>query len=207
VTQTPNRLIFVLDLAGTAVFAVEGATRGMVGGLDIFGILVVAFCTGLGGGVIRDVLIGATPPASLRDWRYPVVAFAAGGAAFLLNELVLRIPPILLTTLDAAGLALFAVAGAEKALVFRMNPLVAVLLGTITGAGGGTMRDLLLAQVPAVLRVDVYATAAMLGAVVLVVGIRLRVSPSAAAILGAAACFSLRMVAVVEHWNLPRMGR
>jgi uncharacterized membrane protein YeiH len=198
-------LLFILDLVGTAVFAIEGATRGMVGGLDIFGIMVLSFATALGGGVIRDVLIGATPPAALSDWRYPVVAFASGGATFLLYGLVRQIPPFLLTTLDAAGLALFAVAGAEKALLFRMNPFIAVLLGTITGVGGGTVRDVLLAQVPAVLRTDVYATAAMSGAAVLVIGTRLRLSPSVAAMLGAVMCFCIRMLAVIEHWNLPRM--
>jgi uncharacterized membrane protein YeiH len=104
----------------------------------------------------------------------------------------------LLFVLDLAGTAVFAIEGATRG-------MVAVLLGTITGVGGGTLRDMLLAQVPAVLRVDVYATAAMAGAVVLVVGIRLRLPAPVAALLGAAACFALRMIAVVEHWNLPRL--
>jgi uncharacterized membrane protein YeiH len=206
IVQAPtasDRLLFALDLMGTAVFAVEGTTRGIGAHLDIFGVLVLAFCTALGGGVIRDVLIGAVPVAALRDWRYPVVAFVAGGIAFLMYGLITRIPSMLLTTLDAAGLALFAVAGAEKALMFGMHGFIAVLLGTITGVGGGTVRDLLLAQVPGILRVDVYATAAMAGATMLVIGLRLRLSPAEAAILGAAACFALRMIAVLRHWNLP----
>jgi uncharacterized membrane protein YeiH len=198
-------LLLMLDLTGIAVFALEGAMAAIVAGIDIFGVMVLAFATALGGGIIRDVLIGETPPASLRDWRYPCAAFIAGGVAFLFYGFAQRIPPLLLLTLDAAGLSLFAIAGTEKAVDKGISGFVAVLLGTITGVGGGTIRDVLLMQIPAVLRVDVYATAALAGSTVMAIAIRLGLPRSAASALGLAICFGLRMVAVVEHWNLPRL--
>ena len=202
----PNRLVFIADIAGTALFAIEGATTAIRADLDLLGVLVLAFATALGGGVIRDVLIGSVPPSALRDWRYPAVAFIAGGITFAAYGAALPVPPGLVVGLDAAGLGLFAVAGAEKALQFRIQPLIAVLLGTITGVGGGTIRDVLLAQIPAVLRVDVYATAALGGAAVLVVARQVGCPPAWAAALGGTACFVLRMLAVRLHWNLPHAG-
>jgi uncharacterized membrane protein YeiH len=111
-----------------------------------------------------------------------------------------------MTVVDAAGLSLFAVAGAEKALQFKMHPFIAALMGMITGVGGGMVRDLLLAQVPRVLRADVYATAALAGAVITLVARKLRLSPAWAAVLGGTACFLLRMISVWHHWNLPKVG-
>jgi uncharacterized membrane protein YeiH len=155
---------------------------------------------------MRDVLLGATPPAALRDWRYGVLAFIAGTVTFLLYWRASAIPTWLIVSLDAAGLALFAVAGTEKALSHDMHPFVAVLLGTITAVGGGTIRDVLLAQVPVVLRADIYATAAMAGAAVLVSGRALRWPAPIASGLGGIVCFGLRMLAVWQHWSLPHAG-
>jgi uncharacterized membrane protein YeiH len=197
-----QRLVRGADLAGTFVFAFQGALAAMAGHLDLFGDLVLAFATALGGGVIRDVLMGDLPPSALRGWSYPCTAFVAGALVFVLAP-YLTVPQPLLLTLDAAGLALFAVAGTEKALAARIHPLSAVLLGTITAVGGGTLRDVLLTRVPAILRVDVYATAALFGAVVLVVARRLGLSPTLAAVLGGLACFVLRMIALRQHWQLP----
>jgi uncharacterized membrane protein YeiH len=190
------------DLAGTFVFALEGGLAAITAHLDLFGDMVLAFATALGGGVIRDVLMGALPPSALRGWSYPVTAFAAALLAFLIDP-YLQIPRILLVTLDAFGLSLFAVAGTSKALDAGIHPLSAVLLGTVTAVGGGTLRDVFLAQVPAILRVDVYATAALFGAVVLVVCRRLGLSPTAAAVSGGLACLTLRLVSVWLHWQLP----
>ncbi|RFU47869.1 trimeric intracellular cation channel family protein [Paraburkholderia sp. DHOC27] len=197
-------LIWVADLAGTFVFAVEGAVTAMRGGLDLLGVMVVAFVAALGGGVIRDLLIGATPPSAISDWRYPALTFAAGLFAFLCHALVQSFPPGLMTVLDAAGLALFAVAGVEKALLYKIRPFVAMLMGTITGVGGGVIRDILLTRVPLVLRADVYASAAFVGALVVVVARRAGVPPGWAAMLGGLACFVLRMVAVTRGWQLPK---
>jgi uncharacterized membrane protein YeiH len=178
----------------------------MRGNLDFFGVIVLSFVTAIGGGIIRDVLLGATPPAALRDWRYGTIAFAAGAATFVLYWRAAAVPGWLLINLDAAGLALFAIAGTEKALSYGIHPFIAVLLGTITGVGGGTIRDVLLAQVPVVLRADVYATAAMVGAVVMVIGRALRWPASVAAGFGGIVCFGLRMVSIWQHWSLPHAG-
>jgi uncharacterized membrane protein YeiH len=133
-TET-NRILFAADMAGTLVFAVEGGLAGG-GQLDLLGLLVLAFATALGGGIIRDILIADLPPAALRSWLYAAVAFTGGAIYFFLHALVEHIPPNLLMLLDAAGLALFAIAGTEKALLFKMHPFIAVLLGTVTAVGG-----------------------------------------------------------------------
>ncbi len=196
-------ILAAVDFAGTFLFGIEGALSAMAAHLDLFGALVLSFCTALGGGIIRDVLIGSMPPGSIRDWRYGALAFTGGGSAIFLYQFVERIPPMLLITLDAGGLALFAVAGAAKAVEYGINPFIAILMGTITGVGGGTIRDMLLARIPIVLRADVYATAAMLGAAIFVAATASKMPSRWAAILGGASCFALRMVAVMHHWNLP----
>lgn len=201
-----KRVVLAADLAGTVVFAIECASAAIRAGLDLLGVLVLSFIVALGGGVVRDLLIGATPPSAIRDWRYPVLAFVTGLITFLIHTRIETVPALLLTTLDAAGLALFAVAGAEKALDFQINPFVATLMGAITGCGGGVIRDMLLTHVPVVLVADIYASAALLGASVVVVGRRLGCPPAVAAMLGFVVCFALRMAAVRFGWQLPRIG-
>lgn len=201
-----DRLLLTLDLLGTFVFAVEGALAAVQGNLDLLGLMVLAFATALGGGIIRDLLIGAAPPNAIRDWRYAAVAFAGAGAVFFFYEIVRQVPPVMIITADAAGLALFAVSGAGKALAYGIQPFIAILMGGITGVGGGTIRDILLAQVPAVLRVDIYAAAALLGAAVMVAALRLGVRRGFTAVLGGAVCFALRMIAFWQHWNLPQVA-
>jgi uncharacterized membrane protein YeiH len=204
VSVNTGGLLLVADLGGTLVFAIEGAMAAVDGRLDVIGIMVLAFTTALGGGIIRDTLLGAVPPASLRDWRYPTIAFTGAALVFFLHHYVQAIPLIVIQVFDAAGLALFAVAGTQKALMCKMSPLVAVLLGAITGVGGGTLRDVLLNQIPTVLRAEVYATAALLGSVCMVAAIKMRVPSSLAAAGGGLICFLLRIISVWKHWNLPR---
>src|SRR5580658_5731372 len=180
-----DALLLAMDFAGTFVFAIEGAMAAERGDLDLLGAMVLAFATALGGGIIRDVLIGAIPPNSIRDWRYGTIAFLGAATAFFFHSFVQEFPSSVLVLLDAAGLSLFAVAGAEKALSFEIHPFIAILMGGITGVGGGTIRDVLLAQVPTVLRADVYATAALAGAAVMVLAVRMRVPKTLAAICGA----------------------
>jgi uncharacterized membrane protein YeiH len=189
----PDVLLLVFDLLGVFVFAVVG------------GLAAIAFATSLGGGMIRDLLIGAIPPNSVRDWRYPAIAFAGGGAVFFFYRMIQQVPPQLLITLDAAGLALCAIAGAGKAVEYGINPLLAVLMGAVTGVGGGTIRDVLLNRVPGVLRSDVYAAAALAGALVVVIGLQIRIPRWITMTAGALTCFGLRMVAVWQHWNLPKV--
>ena len=200
-----DRLLSVADIAGTFLFAIEGATAAVTGDLDLLGLMVLAFSTALAGGIIRDLLIGAVPPQSLRDWRYPTVAFAGAAIVFFLHPLFENLPTRPLIVLDAGALALFAVAGTEKALKYKMHPFVAALLGTITAVGGGTIRDIFLAQIPNVLRADVYATAALIGSAVMIIARRWRMGDTPSAILGGATCFLIRLISVWRHWNLPHV--
>ncbi|HMG37334.1 MAG TPA: TRIC cation channel family protein [Blastocatellia bacterium] len=200
-----DQLLLVIDLAGTFVFAAEGAIAAIAGQLDFFGIMVLSFATALGGGIIRDVLIGAIPPAALRENRYAISAFIGGAVVFFLHQFVPRVPGPLIITLDAAGLSLFAMAGTAKAIERKINSFIAVLMGTITGVGGGTVRDIFLARVPAVLQVDIYAVAAMAGAAVMVTGLKRGYSRTLMMTIGGIVCFLLRVVSVWQHWNLPRV--
>jgi uncharacterized membrane protein YeiH len=200
-----SKLLLVLDLTGTFVFGAEGAMTAALNHLDVFGVMVLAFATALAGGIARDVVIGAIPPNSIGDWRYGATAFVGGAAVVFLHELYQRIPPLLVIGFDAAGLSLFAMAGATKALDYNINPFIASLLGVLTGVGGGTVRDVMLAQIPAVLRTDIYATAALTGALIMIAGNKLGLPRTPSAILGGLACFTLRMVAASHHWNLPQV--
>ncbi|MGH2381541.1 MAG: trimeric intracellular cation channel family protein [Candidatus Limnocylindria bacterium] len=195
-------LVLGLDLVGTFVFALSGAMIGVRHRLDVFGVLALALAAGNAGGITRDLLIGAVPPAAITDWRYIAVSLLAGLATFAAYQTVRRLRrPVLV--FDAAGLAVFAVSGALKALAFGLNPLAAALLGTLTGIGGGVVRDVLVREVPTVLRADLYAVAALAGAGVVVVGVMLRVPVVPVAIIGAAVCFGLRLVALRRSWQLP----
>ena len=201
-----RELVLFADLAGTLLFGIEGATAAVNGNLDFLGLMVLAFATALAGGIFRDLLIGAVPPASLRDWRYPATAFAGGALVFFLHHFLKRIPTAVMIDLDAMALALFAVAGTEKALDYNLNVFIAALLGTVTAVGGGTVRDIFLAQIPRVLSVDIYATAALAGAAVMVACRKVKIPPVWAALLGGAVCFLLRIVSVWQHWNLPKVA-
>ena len=198
-----NTLLLALDLAGTFVFALAGAIAGVRRQLDIFGVAVLSFATACTGGIARDLLIGAVPPAALSDWRYVTASLLAGIIAFRWHSLIERMhSPVRL--FDAAGLALFAVTGAHKALAFGLHPAMAALLGMLTGIGGGIARDVLLARVPVVLRSDLYAIAALAGAAVVAIGSQSGLSPTVTAIAGALLCFALRMVAIQRGWQLPK---
>jgi uncharacterized membrane protein YeiH len=195
--------VLLLDLAGTFVFALAGATAGIRRGLDIFGILVLSFAAACSGGIVRDVLIGATPPNAVSDWRYLATSLIAGLIAFRWHAQIERMAhPVRL--FDAAGLALFAVAGTQKALAYELSAVMAAVLGMLTAIGGGVARDLLLAQIPVVLRAELYAVAALAGGAAVVLGEGLSLSPIAASTAGAALCFGLRVAAIYGDWHLPK---
>lgn len=195
-------LLLVLDLGGTFVFAISGAVTAVRHRLDIFGVLVLAFAAGNAGGITRDLLIGAVPPAAIADWKYLGVSVLAGLLTFYWYRVIARLSnPVL--WFDAAGLAFFAVAGAEKALVHGLNPVMAALLGMLTGIGGGMLRDVLANEIPAVLRADLYALAALAGAAVVVIGHVLHIQPVATTIVGGLLCFALRFMAIRYGWHLP----
>jgi len=195
-------LLTVLDLGGTFVFAISGAVAAVRHRLDIFGVMVLAFAAGNAGGITRDVLIGAAPPAAIADLSYVSISILAGFIVFFWNSLITRLDhPV--QWFDAIGLAFFAVAGAEKALVHGLNPAMAALLGMLTGIGGGMLRDVLVNEIPVVLRADLYALAALAGASAVVVGHVLHVSPIVNAVVGGVLCFALRYMAIRHGWHLP----
>lgn len=191
----------LFDFAGTFVFALSGATAGVRRRLDLFGVLVLSFAAAAAGGILRDVLIGALPPVAIRDWAYPAVASAAALIVFFRYSLIERLKhPVQL--FDAAGLALFAVLGAQKALMFDMNPLAAVMLGVLSGIGGGMVRDIMLTEIPIVLRAEVYAVAALAGAAVVVAGDLLGLPQQWGMIAGGLLCFVLRVLAIRHNWQI-----
>ena len=197
--------LLVLDLIGTFVFAVSGAVVGIRQRLDIFGVLVLSFAAASAGGIMRDLLIDSVPPAAIRDWRYMTAAVLAGLLIFIWFPRRQRVSRVrnLVLLFDAAGLAVFAVTGTQKALGYGLHPAMAPLLGMLTGIGGGMLRDILVSEIPNVLRADLYAVAALAGAVVVVIGHQLQLEPVLAAILGAVLCFGLRLVAIRRGWQLP----
>jgi uncharacterized membrane protein YeiH len=198
-------LLLALDLTGTFAFALNGALTAIrTVRLDIVGVITLAMITAIGGGVIRDILINALPPATFRDWRYLSVAAGGGLVAFALGRwLSKHIVPI--TVLDAVGLSLFAVTGASKALGHGLGVGQAVILGAITGVGGGTIRDVLIRQVPAVLTSGLYAIPALVAATITVATDRAGVYGVPAALGAAVACFVIRMVGVRYGLNAPQV--
>jgi uncharacterized membrane protein YeiH len=202
------RMLLVFDLVGVFVFALSGATAAVRQRLDFFGVLVVSFATASAGGILRDLLIGAVPPATIADWRYLAAAMLAGVVTFYWHRGIehLRNP---VRVFDAAGLGLFAVAGTQKALAAGLNPMMAAVLGMLTGIGGGIMRDLLLSRVPLVFRpeTELYALAALAGSVIVVVGHWLEWPAIPTAVAGAVLCFALRLLAIWFNWRLPSARR
>jgi uncharacterized membrane protein YeiH len=195
-------LLAVFDLTGTFVFALSGATKAVQHRLDFFGVMVLCFAAGNSGGIARDIMIGAIPPAAISNWAYLAVSVLAGVVTFFWYPLINRLSsPVLL--FDAAGLALFAVAGAQKALAFHAGPVAAILFGTLTGIGGGMVRDVLVQEIPAVLRTDIYALAALVGAAIVVGGHELNYPSVVGACLGAFVCFAIRLGAMRFGWRLP----
>lgn len=195
--------VLVLDLVGTGAFALNGALLAIrVARLDVFGVITTAMITALGGGIIRDVLLGSLPPVTFSDWRYLLVAFGAGLLAALVGRRLDRAIPVI-TVLDAAGLGLFAVTGAGRALATGVGPEQAVLLGLTTAVGGGTLRDVLLRQVPEVLHTGLYAIPALVAATVVVVANRLTATPGPYELGAAVLCFAIRLVGLRLNLNAP----
>jgi uncharacterized membrane protein YeiH len=199
---TISTLTLVLDLLGTFVFALSGAVSGVKHRLDLFGVLVLSFTAATVGGITRDVLIGVVPPPGIADWRYIVTALAAGLVTFFAGTLVDRLWNAVLL-FDAMGLGLFAVTGASKALAFHLPPHTAVLLGVLTGVGGGVARDILVSEVPAIFRAELYAVPALAGAAVVVIGKSLGLPNDVVSVTGAALCIGVRIAAMRYHWQLP----
>lgn len=201
VTELATTLV-VLDLTGIFVFAVSGALVAVRKNLDLFAALVLGGVTGLGGGFVRDVLIGATPPAALADWRYLLVPVAAGLLTFFFHASVGRLERVV-TIFDAFGLALFCVTGALKAVDYGLGPLPAALLGMVTGIGGGILRDVLAGRVPVIFEGALYATPALVGALVAVLLDRTDLPLEVVAAAGFSTCLGFRLLALVRGWSAP----
>lgn len=198
-----HRLFTILDLAGTFAFAISGAVAARDRALDWFGVMVIAFAVACGGGIVRDLCIGAVPPAGLTDWRYLAVAMVAAWLTIATSALVARLAhPV--TLFDSLGLGLFAVTGAQKAMIYGHNAEVAILLGMVTAVGGGVVRDVLLNRVPTILRREIYASAALVAAGIEVAGQQLGWQSQGRTWVALLVCFALRYLSVRYKWHLPR---
>ena len=195
-------LVLTLSLAGTFAFGLSGALAGVRAHLDLFGTVVLAFVAALSGGILRDLLIAA-PPRTFRDWRYLAVACAAGLVCFVLPRIIDRAERGM-QVFDALGLSLFCVTGATAALADGVGAAQAAIVGSITGIGGGILRDLLLRKIPTVLRQELYAIPALLGASVVAIAHAAGNDSGLYAVLGAAACFALRSLGIRYGLNLPK---
>ena len=196
-------LQLALDLVGVFAFALSGGLVAVKKRLDLFGVLVLAGAAALGGGVMRDVLIGVLPPVGISDWRLLTSALVAGLVTFLYHPGVERISRFV-RVLDAAGLAVFAIGGSLKAVGAGMDPLTSVIVGGITAVGGGIVRDVLAGQVPEVLRREMYALPALLGSVLIVTAHRFDAANSLVIWGCVALVFGMRMVAVVLDVHAPK---
>ncbi len=202
VEVTPT-LLLVLELTGTFVFGLNGALTAMEAErLDLVGVIVLGMMTALGGGIVRDVLIGALPPATFRDWRYLTVALVSAVVAFLGRRYLSRVTRSI-NLLDAAGLSLFCVTGTVVAYAHGLGPFQSTILGAITGVGGGTIRDVIIRRVPTVLTSGLYAVPALVGAAITAVTLNLHVYDAAVALAEAFVCFTIRLVGLHFNLNVP----
>ncbi len=198
----PQILPAALDGLGSFVFALSGGLLAVEKRFDLFGVLLLSFVVAVTGGITRDVLIGAVPPATVASWHTLAIAVFAGLLTFYVYPAVRSLRRDVLL-FDAVGLAMFAVTGAQKALHYGIDPLMAAVLGMVSGIGGGIMRDVLAGDVPTVLRADLYALAALAAAGVVSLGYELDAQPLYPMLLGVAACVFLRMMAIYRGWRVP----
>ena len=196
-------LLTALDIVGTFAFALSGGVRAVENRMDPFGVIFLSFVAAVSGGIARDVLIGAVPPAALQSGLYVGIAVVAGTICFFAYERILQLArPV--AFFDAIGLGLVCVVGARKALDAGLSPVMAALLGMLTAVGGGIAADIMTARPPMVLRRDIYALAALAGAALLTLGDLVGVPDAVVAPLGALLATSLRLVALSYDWHLPR---
>lgn len=198
-------VLLVLELVGTFVFGLNGSLTAMEAEqLDLVGVVVLGMMTALGGGIIRDLLLGSLPPATFLDWRYLFIALLSGGIAFLGHQHWKRITR-LINVFDAAGLSLFCVTGTVVSFAHGMGPLQSVMLGTVTGVGGGTIRDVIIRRVPTVLTSGLYAVPALIGATITAVALHFHSYNTVIAIIAAMACFTIRIFGLRYNLNVPRV--
>ncbi len=198
-----NNWIYFFDLCGTAVFALSGALAAGRHRMDPFGVIALASVTAVGGGSIRDALLGATPVFWINDPNYIIVILATVLLTFLLIRKPKKVNQYTLPVADALGLALFTIIGAEKALGLGFGGMIAVVMGLITGVGGGIIRDLLCRQVPMVLRTEIYATASIVGGISYTLALLLEAANQIALAIGMISALIIRLSAIKWHLRLP----
>jgi uncharacterized membrane protein YeiH len=201
-----STLLMVLDLVGIAVFATAGALAAVAAGFDAFGVVALAAVNAIGGGMVRDALLGATPAAALTDWRYAVISLVCALIVFIAHVELARASEVIVI-IDALGLGIFAAAGTQKALRFGLGPMGAMGLGVVTAVGGGVIRDVLTQEVPAVLHRDIYALAALLGAGVVVAGDQLQIRPTPVVLVATFVTWTVRVFAHRRFWSAPQPRR
>ncbi|MEN3615803.1 TRIC cation channel family protein [Plantactinospora sp. ZYX-F-223] len=200
--MTAAAALLLADLTGVAIFAASGASAAVVKRLDLFGVVFVGFVAALGGGIFRDLVIGDGPPLAFADWRYAVTAMVTAAAVFWLHPQLARLRTTVLV-LDAAGLGLFTVTGTLTALDAGLPPLGAGMIGMMAGIGGGLGRDLLTGEIPVVLRREIYAVAALAGAVAVVGLDRAGLAGPGPLMAAALFVFAVRLVALRRRWSAP----
>lgn len=196
-------LIYLIDMFGTAVFAVSGVLLAGRLKMDPFGVFVLAAVTAIGGGTIRDVILGATPVFWILDTTYMWIILVTSFLTMVLIRHPKRLPWYVLPVCDAIGLGVFVAIGVEKALLYQDSYLIAIFMGVLTGCGGGIIRDILAREIPMVLRREVYATACIAGGTVHVILLQLEASHSQALIAGAITTLAIRLTAIKWHLSLP----
>lgn len=201
--MTTEFLFSILDLLGTFVFALSGAEASKERELDLFGMIIIAFLTACGGGIIRDICLGISPPVGISYWPYLALTLFATLTVAIFHRFIVNIKyPVLL--FDAVGLSMFAVAGTQKSLFLGQNYEVAILLGVLSAIGGGIIRDTLLGRIPVVLRKEVYGSAALIGSVIVALFHYFILESALGAWLGITACFVVRYLSIKKKWNLPK---
>lgn len=195
-------MLYLFDLAGVAVFAVSGALVAGRKSLDIFGVFIIAVVTAIGGGTLRDLLLDRHPLFWIEDPTYLLVISIAA-IATMITVRVSHPPRQVLLVADALGLAVFCILGVRIAVAADTGPLIAVLMGTMSGVAGGMLRDVLCGEVPLILRRDLYATAALAGASVYLLLHSLQFASPLAGIIGMLIVVGLRLAAIFLGWRLP----
>ena len=200
---TPTFLL-VLELVGTFVFGLNGALTAMQAEqLDLVGVVVLGMITALGGGTLRDVIMGSLPPATFRDWRYLAVAVVSALAAFFGRRFLIRVTRSI-NLFDAAGLSLFCVTGASVAFAHGLGPIQSTMLGALTGVGGGTIRDVIIGRLPTVLTSGLYAVPALVGAAITAVALDFHFYSTPVALAAALVCFVIRLAGLHFNLNVPQ---
>lgn len=196
-------IIHILDLAGVALFAMTGALAAGRKKMDIFGVAVVAIATAIGGGTIRDVILGIRPVLWIADPTYILVTTAAALVTFLLAHMLVGRRGRILLVLDAVALAIFTVIGCQKAISVHVPLVIAPIMGVITGVAGGIIRDMLCGEIPLVLRKEVYATASLLGGILLVALYHFKAPRNIAEISAILLICAIRLAAIYWKVSLP----